>query len=350
MAYTTINKSSDFFNTKLYSGTGSSQSITGVGHQPDFVWIKQRSGTQFHQLANVIQGVGKQICSNATEAESTDANGLTAFGTDGFSVGSSGNYNNNGGTFASWNWKAGGGQGSSNTDGSINTTYTSVNTTAGFSISKYTGNGSNPSTVGHGLGVAPKMIIIKNLDQGTDWQVYHASTGNTKGLLLNLTASAFTTSFWGNTTPTNSVFTLGVGDVNTNNINYIAYCFAEKTGYSKFGSYVGNGDADGTFVFCGFKPAFVMYKKAIETSGNTARWTIIDNKRDIDNVASHGLFPNANSVENTGSGYWDIDMLSNGFKMRTTEQETNESGSTFVFMAFAEAPLVGSNNVPCTAR
>jgi len=343
MAYTTINKSTDNFNTKLYTGNSSTNAITGIGHQPDLVWMKNRGAGDKHYLFDAVRGVTKSIYSNLTSAEATTSNGLTAFGTDGFTLGNEGDINGNGNNFVSWNWKAGAGAGSANTDGSINTTSTSVNTTAGFSISKYTGNGSNPSTVGHGLGVAPKMIIIKNLDQGTDWQVYHASTGNTKGLLLNSTAAAFTSSFWGDTTPTNSVFTLGVGDVNTNNINYIAYCFAEKAGYSKFGSYTGNGNADGTFIYTGFRPAFILSKKS---SGSGTSWTIWDNKRSSFNPADKILHPNNSNPDNTAD---DTDFLSNGFKLRATASGMNNSGDTYIYMAFGQS-IVGSNNVPATAR
>ena len=346
MAYTTINKSSDFFNTKLYTGTGSSQSITGVGHQPDFVWIKQRSGNQFHQLANVIQGVGKQLCANANETESTDANGLTAFGTDGFSVGSSGNYNNNGGTFVSWNWKAGGGQGSSNTAGSINTTYTSVNTTAGFSISKYSGNTTAGATIGHGLGAVPKMIIIKNLNSAENWVVYHSSLGATKFLSFNRNDAVSTSSgVFNNTEPTSSLISLGdFGSVNESPGIYVAYAFAEKTGYSKFGSYTGNGNADGTFVYTGFKPAWVILKRTDDAGG----YPIIDVKRDTYNPSIKRLTADISDQEYNSINPF-VDILSNGFKLKTDSSFVNHSGGSFIYMAFGQS-LVGSNNVPCTAR
>ena len=346
MAYTTINKSTDYFNTKLYTGTGSSQSITGVGHQPDFVWVKQRSGTQFHQLANVIQGVGKQVCSNADEAESTDANGLTAFGTDGFSVGSSGNYNNNGGTFASWNWKANG-AGSANTDGSISSTV-SANTTSGFSIVKWTGSGAT-ATIGHGLGSVPKMIIVKNRYVSENWIVYHSTLGSSKHLKLNLTdAEATTGGTWNHTNPTANVFTVHTNtNVNASGNSMMAYCFAEKTGYSKFGSYTGNGNADGTFIYTGFKPAFVMIKKY--STGTTTWWQMTDNKRGSYNQIINPLYANVSDSEYSNTIYAH-DFLSNGIKARGTNAGINESGASYIYMAFAEAPLVGSNNVPCTAR
>ena len=254
MAYTTINKSTDYFNTKLYTGNNGTQSITGVGHQPDLIWVKARNDTANHTLTDAVRGTNSVLYSNQTQAPDTPTNAITSFDSDGFSVGSNGSFNANSINYASWNWKANG-QGSSNTDGSINTTYTSVNTTAGFSISKYTGTGSN-ATVGHGLGVAPKMIIVKCTSQTDAWGVYHSSVGAGKYLKLNENSAESTATTVFPTAQTSSIFYLGdSGLVNGSGRTYIAYCFAEKTGYSKFGSYVGNGNADGTFVYTGFKPA-----------------------------------------------------------------------------------------------
>jgi|9_EtaG_2_1085328.scaffolds.fasta_scaffold28205_2 hypothetical protein len=359
MAYSSIVKPGDYFNTKLYTGNGSTNAITGVGFQPDWVWIKDRDTSQHHRLADAVRGVKKNLKSDTTDAENTtdSYNGMASFDSDGFTLTADNDdhgYNANGSSQVSWNWKAGTGQGSSNTDGSINTTYTSVNTTAGFSISTFTGTGSN-ATVGHGLGVVPKMMIIKNRSDGSGhWRVYHASMGNNKyGDLDNTGAFNTSSTTWNNTTPTNSVFSIGSDSrANGNGNSMVAYVFADKTGYSKFGSYIGNGNANGAFVYTGFKPAWIMYKKAIQT-GSVGRWSIIDNKRDPFNVASHGLSANASSTENTGSGYWDVDLLSNGFKFRTTEHETNGNGETFVYAAFAEEPLIansGTNGVPATAK
>ena len=347
MAYTTINKSTDYFNTKLYTGTGSTQSITGVGFQPDWVWCKTRNDTQDHQLIDVVRGVTKTIASNGSAAEFTDSNGLTAFGTDGFTVGSSGGINGSGDTLVSWNWKAGNAQGSSNTDGSINTTYTSVNTTAGFSISQYTGNGSAGATVGHGLGAVPGLIFIKNLSSAsTDWGVYHQSLGGTKALFLDLANQADTNiKYFNNTDPTNQVFSLGTyNDENANGENYIAYCFAEKAGYSKFGSYTGNGNADGTFVYTGFKPAWIMIKCSSHGSNN---WVMVDNKREGFNPDNDRLYADSTSAESDTDV---VDILSNGFKNRFTGGTSNGTSKSYVYMAFAEAPLVGTNNIPATAR
>jgi len=343
MAYTTINKSTDHFNTKLYTGNGGTQSLTGVGFQPDWVWYKSRSNTYNHGLFDAVRGVNKFLKSNSSDSEST-LSGITSFDSDGFSVGSDAGGNGNGATFASWNWKAGTGAGSSNTDGSINTTYTSVNTTAGFSICSYTGTGSN-ATVGHGLGAVPKMIIVKNLDQNDDWYVYHVSRGATKHIILNSTGTGGTNStLWQDTTPTNSVFSIGTNNVvNTSGEKYIAYCFAEKTGYSKFGSYTGNGNADGAFVYTGFKPAFVMIKCFSEAQD----WIMFDNKRDPHNVVAEYLRPNLSNAASSSTNY--MDFTSNGIKHRVNDTWTNGSGRNYIYMAFGQS-LVGSNNIPCTAR
>jgi len=328
-------------NTKLYTGNGSTQSITGVGFQPDWTWIKPRSTAGNHRITDAVRGATKQIYTDLTNAENTNTNGLTAFGTDGFTVGSDGGYNGNGVTFASWNWKANG-AGSSNTDGSITSTV-SANTTSGFSIVKYTGNETSGATVGHGLSTTPKMIIIKNRNSTDDWVVYHESLGNTQSIRLNLTNAAATTpASFNNTSPTSSVFTLGDWTA-VNGSSMIAYCFAEKTGYSKFGSYVGNGSADNNaFIYTGFKPAWVMIKNTSVADW----WGIIDNKRVGYNPTNNPLFANTSATE----GNFNNDLLSNGFKIRSNTGGVGTSGNTYIYIAFAEAPLVGNNNVPCTAR
>jgi hypothetical protein len=350
MAYTTINKSTDYFNTKLYTGNSSTQALTGVGFQPDWVWLKDRSATSSHRLYDALRGVTKRIQSNTTAAEATEADGLTAFGTDGFTLGSNAATNNNGTTYVSWNWKANG-AGSANNDGSIATTV-SANTTAGFSIVTYTGTGNAGATIGHGLGAVPKWIVIKKRAGGSNrsWAVYHSANTTapeTEILYLNNTdATADSSAYWNDTAPTSSIITLGAGnEVNEYNTHtYVAYCFAEKKGYSKFGSYTGNGNADGTFVYTGFKPAFVMCKR---TDGGTQNWCIMDNKRGY-NPDVQQLHPNNSNVESLGSGDT-LDLLSNGFKMRVNDGDKNGSGETFIYMAFGQS-LVGSNNIPCTAR
>jgi hypothetical protein len=340
MAYTTINKSTDHFNTKLYTGTGSNQAITNVGFQPDLVWWKCRNVAKNHGITDSVRGNTKRIVPNSNGAESTVTDYVQSFDSDGFTAGSNGNMNSNGDTFCSWNWKAGTGQGSSNTDGSINTTYTSVNTTAGFSISSYTGTGSQ-ATVGHGLGVAPKLIIIKRLQNAEDWAVYHASNGAGTYQSLNTTEAKNTNSNRFNVAPTSSVFTVNTHESVNYAENYIAYCFAEKTGYSKFGSYTGNGNADGTFVYTGFAPSFVMTKRSSDTQG----WVMWDNKRPGYNVTNQSLTANESSVEETGRTF---DILSNGFKLRDTNTATN-AASTYIYMAFGQS-VVGTNNIPATAR
>jgi len=345
MAYTTINKSTDYFNTVLYTGTEpSNKAVTGVGFKPDFTWIKQRSGTEGHYLADIIRGSTYVIRSNESAVENNrGSNGIQSFDSDGFTAGGGDDINSSGGTFASWNWLAGGSQGSSNTDGSINTTYTSVNTTAGFSISSYTGTGSN-ATVGHGLGVAPKVILIKVLNEGSSWGVYHDSIGNGKYLRLNSTTEGTTSSsYWNSTSPTSSVFSLGSeGNVNQSAKNFISYAFAEKTGYSKFGSYTGNGNADGTFVYTGFKPSFLMVKR----TDTADTWIMYDNKRIGYNPNNYFLQANSTAAESSSDRF---DLLSNGFKPRYDWTPINASGGTYIYMAFGQS-IVGSNNIPATAR
>ena len=347
MAYTTINKSTDNFNTVTYTGNGSTNNITGVGFQPDWLWIKNRDATENNVLYDAIRGVTKQLYSNTTGAESTNATALTAFASDGFNLATTNsNTNSNGANFVSWNWKAGGGQGSSNTDGSTNTTYTSANTTAGFSIVSWTGTGS-ATTLGHGLGATPQVILVKNRSEVYGWQMYHPGLGgNNKYIAINSSdAVATDTSSWNNTAPTSSVFSVGASDANnksTNNI--IAYCFAEKTGYSKFGSYTGNGSTDGPMIFTGFKPAWVLGKRT-DSANN---WYLFDTVRDPFNLTQRKLRSDTTAAENNNSSKA-IDILSNGFKIRNSDAEFNASGGTYIYMAFGQS-LVGSNNVPCTAR
>ncbi len=340
MAYITF-QPSDYFNTVLYTGNGSTQSITGVGFQPDWIWQKARNQTYDHRLFDAVRGTTKALYSNTTGTEGTES-GVTAFDSDGFSLGNNAGSNGNTVTYASWNWRAGAGQGSSNTDGTINTTYTSVNTTSGFSICQWEGTGAN-ATIGHGLGAVPKMYIVKNVDASNDWNVYHHKMGNTHRLFLNTTAGKEdNASAWNDTSPTSSVFSVGTNtNVNQSGSTMIAYVFAEKKGFSKIGSYTGNGNADGSFIYTGFKPAMVIYKR----SDGTESWMIQDNRRPGYNPMGGNLFPNVNNAESTDARF---DFLSNGFKARSGNQNT--SGSTHIYMAFAEEPLVSSNNVPATAR
>ena len=354
MAYTTINKSTDYFNTLLWTGdNASSRTLTGVGFQPDWVWQKCRSHTVPHLIYDAVRTAGndKELCSNDTTAQggqSAETDGyMSAFTSDGFTVsaGSSGTpsyVNASGRTFASWNWKANG-QGSSNTDGSVNTTYTSVNTTAGFSIVKYAGTGSAQS-MGHGLGSAPKVIIVKTLtgSSNTAWIFYTtAIDGSLDTLALQTTQAKADSS---TTPPTSSVFYVPASsaNTNTNGRDYIAYCFAEKTGYSKFGSYTGNGNADGAFVYTGFRPAFVMTKRTDTTSA----WDMFDNKREGYNPDNDALFANLTNAEDATDR---MDLVSNGFKMRISGGSPNYSGGSYIYMAFGQS-IVGTNNIPATAR
>ena len=347
MAYTTVDNPELYFQTKLYTGNGGTQSITLDGSenmQPDWVWIKSRGDTSWHRSLDVVRGATKEMYQNETSAENTEANGLTSFDSDGFSIGSNSGYNGNTVNFASWNWKAGG-SASSNSNGSITSTV-SANTTAGFSIVSYTGTASAGATIGHGLGAVPSMYIIKNRSATEPWMVYHQSLGNTKALYLNATNAELTSSVYtNNTSPTSSVLSLGNWEGNNGSGNsLIAYCFAEKKGYSKFGSYTGNGNADGTFIYTGFRPAWLLLK---QSSASGENWLVFDNKRLGYNVDNNSFNASANSAEATGDY---LDLLSNGFKIRSTNSVINGSGSTYIYMAFAENPFVTSTGIPSCAR
>ena len=342
MAYTTIDKPTDYFNTVLYTGTGSdNNAITGVGFSPDWVWLKKRSATGGHFIQDSVRGATKSIYSDGDYAEDTVTTAHKSFDSDGFTLGTNSNVNVSSGTHVSWNWLAGG-SASSNTDGSI-TSSVSANTTAGFSIVSYTGTGSN-ATVGHGLGSALDFIIVKKRNGTTSWCTTGTPNGWDVSLFLDTTDQNGSYTFWQSTAPTSSVFSIdGSSAVNGSSDTFIAYCFAEKQGYSKFGSYTGNGNADGPFVYTGFKPAFVMNKL---TSG-ADDWQILDNKRNPYNVTNLYLKPNGSDAETTNNA---IDFLSNGFKLRTSAGSWNPNGGTFIYMAFAEAPFVSSGGIPTTAR
>ena len=347
MAYSSIIKPSTLMNTVLYTGNGGTQSITGVGFLPDFVWTKNRTSSADHQLYDIVRGVYKQIKSNTTAVQETDSNTLTAFGSDGFSLGSSDDVNQNAKNFVSWNWKAGTAvSGNTSGSGTAKAYSGSVNTTSGFSIITYLGNGTAGHAIPHHLGITPEIIIAKRLSDAGEWYVFSTGMGNTKHMRLNQTGAEDTANtIWNNTSPTSSVFTVGTNvDMNTNNDPVIAYSFNSVQGFSKMGEYTGNGNADGPFIYTGFKPAFVMIKRTV---GGTDNWVMYDNKRSPFNEANENLAANASSITNTGIK---IDMLSNGFKCRVTEGNTNVSGNTYTYMAFAENPFVASNYNAATAR
>lgn len=331
----TIKKPNKYFDVKTYIGNGSTNSITGLNFQPDLVWGKARSFTQSNGLYDSVRGVTKALYSDLTNAEATDVNALTSFNADGFSMGSSASLNQNAASYVAWNWKANGAA-VANNNGSI-TSNVSANPTAGFSIVTYTGTGAN-ATVGHGLGVAPSVVIVKNRSSASvNWGVWHSALLGTQFLNLNTTGGIQTlASVWNSTTPNNSVFSLGSDPgVNANTSSHVAYCFAEVLGYSKFGKYTGNGSADGPFVYCGFKPRFILIKRTDATATN---WELFDTTRNPYNTAALELYPNSSSAENASSAD-EIDILSNGFKIRSTNAIHNTNGVTYIFMAFAEAPF-----------
>ena len=340
-----IDKPSDFFNTKLTTGTGNSQAVTGLGFQPDWIWGKRRDSTGNNSLFDSVRGITKGLESNGQGAEFTSSDYYTAFGNDGFTIaaGSGGAGNGNGQTAVQWCWKAGG-SASSNSNGSI-TSSVSANTDAGFSIVSYTGNGSDNATIGHGLGSSINFVIVKRRNSTSNWLVQGSKVGTGYGQYLELNATSAVTSASDNIkSVSSSLLTLGTnGSCNGSSDTYIAYCFSEVSNYSKMGSYIGNGNNDGTFVYTGFNPAFVIYKR---TDG-AADWHQYDNKRETFNVVDLTIFPSSNSAESSGDA---LDFLSNGFKQRNTGAEANGSGSTYIYMAFAENPFVSSEGVPTTAR
>lgn len=344
MAYISF-KPKDYFNTKFWTGTGSENAITGVGFRPDFVWIKQRNATRNHNLFDVVRGVTKRVYSDDSSQEDTVAQTLKSFDSDGFTLGTDNSNNQNSSTYVSYNWRAGNSQGSANTDGTINTTYTSVNTTAGFSICKWTGTGS-AGTIGHGLGAVPKFIIVKNVDSSNDWNVYHHKTGNEYRSFLNTTAAREdNASAWNDTSPTSSVFSIGTNtNVNQSGQSIIAYAFAEKRGFSSMGYFKANGNADGSFIYTGFKPAYVLIKN-YESSQS---WYVYNDKIKGFNTENDYVQPDTSSSENSDTDQ--IDILSNGFKLRSTSSGTNGNNFDHIYVAFASEPLVSSNNIPSTAR
>jgi hypothetical protein len=334
----------DYFNTVLYTGTGATQSITGVGFQPDWVWFKRRGAVENHWLTDAVRGSTKGLFSNLTDAEATRTDQLTSFDADGFSLGAdaAGYTNISGQSYVAWNWLAGNGT-ASNTDGSITSTV-SVNQKAGFSVVTGTAPASAVAfTTGHGLGVSPAMIINKTRS-GTayNWWTWHKALSNAAQsyIGLNLTSAAGTdVSLWANTAPTSTVWSMTSGNYPATSQDFVSYCFAEVEGYSKFGSYAGNGSTDGPFVYCGFRPAWVL----IKSSTQAYEWVLHDTARDPFNFADNSIFPNDATAEAVNGAPNSIDILSNGFKIRANWTRLNDIGGTYIFMAFAESPFKYAN-------
>ena len=345
-----IDKSTDYFRVKLYTGNNNAQTIawdeTDTNMKPDMLWIKSYAGaTVFeHVLGDVVRGGGKYLVPNSTAAEVSNSNVINTFNTNGFSVGGATQVSEASRSYVAWGWKASNTT-ATNTAGSINSTV-SVNAEAGFSIVKVSKANTSVATIGHGLGVTPKFIIGKDLDGVDNWTCYNEALGNGKGIYLNASNAAATAStFWNSTSPTSTLFTIG-SDNTWNSPSIVFYCFADVPSFSKFGTYTGNGNADGPFVYTGFKPAWVMTKK---TSGSSS-WIIMDNKRNTYNVMNKFLI--AENADAQGS-LDSFDFLSNGFKLRTSNGDRNANGDTYIYMAFAENPFVTSTDngsIPATAR
>jgi len=354
MAYTTIDDPSAHFQTLLYTGNGSARSLTNDGNsdlQPDLIWIKERNNAVDNQLQDSSRGVTKTLQPNSNNGESTLSDIVTAFNSDGFSLGNNATWNENNDTYVAWQWKANGGTTTTNdasatSVGTIDSVY-QANTTAGFSIVTHTGSGS-AGNIAHGLGVAPEWVLTKNRSQAASWANYHVSVGNAYYLELDTTdAKETASSVWGDTTPSSTTFRVGGANTknNSSSDNFVSYCFTPIQGYSKFGSFTGNGNADGPFVYTGFKLAWLMIKETVSGGG----WGMWDNKRTPTNTMKIRLLANSNAADDTSNDN-SVDFLSNGFKMRTTSGGFNQNSTEIIYMAFAEHPFVSSKGVPTTAR
>ena len=336
----TIANGAQYMAATTYTGTGATQTINdgtntaiGTTFQPDFVWLKSRSAATDHALYDVVRGTTLDLASNTAAAETTQSTGLTAFGSTGFTIGALAKINTNAATYVAWQWKAGG-TALSNTAGSI-TSSVSANPTAGFSVVTFTAPASGNFTVGHGLNASPAMMILKDRSAVVSWVVWHKSLSNPAQSYLsisNTNGAGANTTVWGNTAPTSTVMTLGVGGAMNASDATVAYCFSEVAGYSAFGSYTGNGSSDGVFIYTGFRPRFFMWKRT-DTTGN---WDIMDTSRDTYNLTGNQLFPNLSNAELAGGVG---DMLSNGFKFRDGSSGNNASGGTYIYAAFAENPF-----------
>ena len=352
MAYTNIDDPSANFQTKTYSGNSTDDTaITNDGNsnlQPDFVWFKRRNSATNHILQDSNRGVTKNLESDNTAAEYTATSRIKSFDTDGVTLGTSVGVNGSGYTYVAWQWKANGGTTSSNTDGNITSTV-QANTDAGFSIITYTGNGSNNQTIGHGLGVKPTWWIVKRREAVASWNVGSSLGpwgGTSNYMLLNGTqANSEVNNIWGDSAPNSTIIRVSDdASLNASSGTYVAYVFANKQGFQKCGFYTGNGDANGTFVYTGFKPAFVMIKRN-DASNN---WLIYDHKRSGYNPKQDKLYPDSSSAEDASTT--SVDLLSNGFKLRASSASQNASGGTYIYMAFASSPFTTSTGIPTTAR
>jgi len=351
MAYSTILKPSDYFNTKLWNGNSSTQAITGVGFQPDFVWGKQRTGTESHQLLDVLRGANNILTSNTDAAALADSNILNSFDSDGYTLGNQNQLNDTGYTYVGWNWKAGTTSGIT-TNGSTNITPSgySFNATSKFSVIKWSGSGVDGAYLPHGLGVAPSVAIIKKTSASEEWVVYHIGLGSNQAYLrLNNTAAQVTGSgIWYSYTPDATNIRLSNDSwVNASGSDYVGYFFSDTAGYQKHGSYVGNGFSNGTFVYTGFKPAWVLIKDRTRSEA----WYIYDGKILGYNGQMGDFLANTNASVGTNYAI-QVDMLSNGFKLNTTASHLNGSGEAFVYSAFAKSPFTANvdGGLPTTAR
>ena len=351
MAYCFTNKSSTHQNNILITGNNSTQAITGLGFQPDMVWTKKRNGAANHLLYDVARGVGHYLYPNLTNAQGGNGtnSAFEAFGTDGFTLNSGDDANVSGATGVAWCWKAGNAAGSSNTDGTINTASTSVNSAAGFSISKYAGNSTSGATVGHGLGVVPEMIWIKRIGNHDGMVVYHKENGATYHMKTDRSnARASGTGYFNDTAPTSSVVTLGNDTGVNQSDNYMMYCFASKVGYSQIGGYVGMSGASANekypFIYCGFKPSFIL----IKNRDASQEWVIYDNKRNGYNTAGNEKL--LMDLDHAESDITEVDIFSNGFRLKNTGNQTNANANLMVYYAVGQPLVGGTNNVPCTAR
>ena len=335
---------SDFFNTKLYDGNSSTQAITGVGFQPDFVWIKNRTDTNNHRLYDAPRGVENSLISDDSSAQSSST-GLTAFDADGFTLGSTGSQNGTGHDYVSWNWK--GGTTAVPSGGGITPSAVSFSATSGFGVYTYTGTGT-ATTIAHGLGVAPTLMIVKKTNTSQSWAVFSTAEGMgyNKAIALNSNGGSFGgTSYWDSTNPTSTLLSVGTDtETNASGASYVLYAFASVRGHSQFGGYKGNGSDNGTFIYTGFRPAYVLIKHA-DAANN---WTVFDNKRDpVGNPTDKALQPNSSGVEYSETD--GVDLLSNGFKVRESASWINTSNDNYIYMAFAASPIVSSNSKAGTA-